>query len=218
MQIIHNSRSITGWLLALLGLFAILLVSSVITNVVLAARLREAGELLAKQNPPALKPGTQVPAIRARDLQKQPQQIEFSTSSAPTLLYVFTPSCGWCTKNLENIKVLAKHVGNKYRLIGLSLSADGLTEYVAQNEIDFPVLTEPDQDTVRSYRLGATPASILISPEGRVLKTWVGAWAGRTRAEIESQFGLRLPGFTPEKSQLTKPGAPRFVQAVEEYE
>jgi len=187
-------------LFGLLGLLVMLLAGSVATNFTLAKRLRDAGELLAKQNPPTLKAGTQVPAIRARDLQKRPQQVEFSASSAPTLLYVFTPSCGWCTKNLENIKTLAKDIRN-YRLVGLALSSEGLAEYVAKNGIEFPVLTEPDQSTVRSYRLGGTPATILISPEGRVLKIWMGAWGGRTQAEIETQFSVRLPGFINQGSK-----------------
>jgi peroxiredoxin len=187
-------------LFSLLGLLVVLLAGSVATNFALAKRLRNAGELLAKQNPPALKPGTQVPAIRARDLQKRPQQVEFSASSAPTLLYVFTPSCGWCTKNLENIKALAKDTRN-YRFVGLSLSSEGVAEYVAKNGLEFPVLTEPDQSTVRSYQLGGTPATILISPEGRVLKIWMGAWGGRAQAEIESHFGVRLPGLIDERSK-----------------
>lgn len=88
----RNASPVSRPMIALLGLLLALLFSSVATNFVLAARLREAGELIAKQSPQSLKLGTPVTIIKARDLQKGPQQVGFSKLSTPTLLYVFTPS------------------------------------------------------------------------------------------------------------------------------
>jgi hypothetical protein len=167
---------------------AALLVCSAAANFTLAMQLKKAGQLLARQNPQPLKPGAPAPPIEARDLQNQRRRIEFS---APTLLYVFTPACGWCGKNLDNVKALASH---GTRIVGLSLAAAGLEDYVKGNGIDFPVFTDPDAAALRAYQLGATPTAILIS-EGRVLENWVGAWDGRTQAQIEARFHVRLPGL-----------------------
>jgi hypothetical protein len=57
------------------------------------------------------------------------------------------------------------------------------------------VLADPDESTKRQYQLGATPSTIVISRNAKAVKTWLGAWAGRTGDEIESWFGLKLPGM-----------------------
>ncbi len=47
--------------------------------------------------------------------------------------------------------------------------------------------------TVEAYHLGETPMTILLSPEGSVLKIWRGAYTGGTKASIEAYFHLKLP-------------------------
>jgi peroxiredoxin len=196
-QVIDHSRGISRWLLALVGLLSLLLIISVAGNFVLASRLRQsAADMLAKRNPPSLQPGTRVPAIAGRDLRNEPQKIEVAGVSRPTLLYVFTPSCGWCTKNLDNIKALARHAEAGYRVIGLSLAAGGLGEYMTQTELKFTAVIVPDESTIRAYKMGATPATIVISAGGKVEKSWLGAYAEGADKEIEAYFGLHLPGLT----------------------
>jgi peroxiredoxin len=207
-------------LLALLALLAALLLISAAANYALAVRLRDPGERIAQLSPQtqSLKPGTLLPPLMASDSDNQPRKIVFSGAATPTLLYVFSPSCAWCTKNLDNIKALAKHTTNGYRVLGLSLSARGLADYIQRNGISFPVFTDPDPGTVREYRLGATPATVLISRDGRVVRSWLGAWVGEAQKEIEQQFGLRLPGIaeaTPAAGahQLTEVEAPLRARA-----
>jgi hypothetical protein len=38
-------------------------------------------------------------------------------------------------------------------------------------------------------------ATAVISPEGKVLAVWIGAWTGRNQTEVENYFHLRLPGL-----------------------
>ena len=47
-----------------------------------------------------------------------------------------------------------------------------------------------------AYRLGGTPATILVGSDGRVQRAWAGAFQGRIETEIESLFGVSLPGLT----------------------
>jgi hypothetical protein len=64
------------------------------------------------------------------------------------------------------------------------------------NHFTFPVYANPTPETVRALGLGSTPQTILISPEGEVLKSWAGAYVGRVRPEVEVFFGVNLPGLS----------------------
>jgi hypothetical protein len=42
----------------------------------------------------------------------------------------------------------------------------------------------------------STPLTLVISPQGRVLHSWAGAWVGRTLEEVEAALDVKLPGMT----------------------
>ena len=124
--------------------------------------------------------------------------IRFNSVSTPTLLYVFTPPCAWCTRNLPAVKTLAENLKGRYRVLGLSLSADGLQKYVTDSGLEFPVYGDVSADTRSAYHLGGTPDTILVSTDGRVMKHCPGAYVGSTKADIESYFNAHLPPVSPE--------------------
>ena len=88
-----------------------MLVCSVGLNVLLA---RKVNQLRSAQNASAadrlLKIGTNVPPITAMRLGGQVETISYASSDRPTVLYVFTPQCGWCTRNLDNLKALLEQI------------------------------------------------------------------------------------------------------------
>jgi peroxiredoxin len=112
----------------------------------------------------------------------------------PTVLYVFSPQCEWCARNIDNFRTIVGKANQEYRVIGLSLSEEGLEDYVASNHLDIPVYVA-SKDVQKQYRLGVTPQTLVISPEGRVLKDWAGAYAGQQKSQIEHFFHLKLPGL-----------------------
>jgi hypothetical protein len=80
----------------------------------------------------SLRPGMEVPAefgVRTADGQKA--TIIFASSVLPTIAYVFRPSCVWF--NSTAINTLAAQTLGRYRLVGLSLSEDGLSEFVKEH-------------------------------------------------------------------------------------
>jgi hypothetical protein len=50
----------------------------------------------------------------------------------------------------------------------------------------------------KSYGLGPTPLTLVLSSDGEILKSWVGAYSGHTQKEVESYFGITLPGLVRE--------------------
>jgi hypothetical protein len=82
--------------------------------------------------------------------------------------------------------------GDSYRFLGLSLSSEGLAEHAPS--LPFPVYANPSADTIRQYRLGATPQTIVVSPSGQVIASWRGAYVGPTKEAVEKYFDATLPG------------------------
>lgn len=206
---IHNAKvsttaktraltSITTMRLLSLSLCALLL-TSVVLNLVLARRVKSLNEAIATvKSEQSLTDGASVPSISAYEMDGRATVIRFDSVSVPTVLYVFTPPCGWCTRNLVAAKALAENLKGRYRVLGLSLSADGLQQYVADSRIEFPVYRDVSAETRSAYHLGGTPDTILVSTDGRVMKHWKGAYVGSTRTDIESYFKVNLPPVSPE--------------------
>lgn len=173
-----------------------LLVCSVFLNVILARKVEQLkNNLQVIKSEGKLPTGASVPAITARDLDGNPATISYGGDATPTVLYVFSPECGWCTRNLQNVRTLADGVRGRYRFIGVSLSKKMLREYVAEHEFDFPIYTDLPADVKASYKLGGTPQTIIISADGQVVKNWMGAYTGDLEDEVEEFFSLHLPGL-----------------------
>jgi peroxiredoxin len=177
-------------------ILALMLFTSVLINVALAHRLTQFNRLISATPARVLQAGTDVPPFTAVDLRGQSRAIVYKHESTATVLYVFTPGCVWCARNMDNFKALVEKEGGQYRLIGLSLSDAGLTEYVAKNDLKLPIYSRLSPETLKTYKLGGTPQTIVVSPGGRVLKNWVGAYVGQQKSEVEAFFHMSLPGLT----------------------
>jgi hypothetical protein len=85
--------------------------------------------------------------------------------------------------------------------VGLSLSSDKLIDYVKENKLEFPIYTDLPILTMREYKLGGTPQTIVVSPQGQVTRIWSGAFAEDLQREVEDYFSMKLPGIIdPEKA------------------
>lgn len=143
---------------------------------------------------------TVLPPLEAERLGGAREKIDFSADPRPTLLYVFTPSCRWCSRNLDNLKTVLTAARDTHRVIAVSLDPSS-AEYGREVGLELPIYINPSPETVESYGFGPTPQTLVISREGRVVKSWVGAYAGSAKPEVEEYFRTRLPG-------LSKPGLP----------
>jgi hypothetical protein len=165
------------------------LVASVGLNLV---QLRQARSL---RDEASLQVGARMPAIEATRLDGVRDRIAVE-GALPTLLYVFSPSCGWCDRNHASMNALAAALAGRYRVVGLSLTDRGLRDYLARNPLPFEVFVNPTAEAVSVYRMDRTPQTILLSSSGRVERVWQGAFAGRQQTEIEEYFRIRLPTLT----------------------
>jgi len=143
--------------------------------------------------------------MEVKSLDGSPASVSYDGAST-TVLYVFSVSCHWCEQNLDNIKTLSASFPGRYRFIGLSLDHDdpaAIREYASKNGLNFPIYYEPSLATRKSYRLGGTPHTTVVSPDSKVLNDWAGAYNGELRPEVESFFGVALPGMKPMSADET---------------
>jgi len=172
------------------------LLASVLLNVVLARKVQSFRQFQStKASDRLLKVGTTVPPIAARRLDGQPGVISYQGAEQSTVLYIFTPPCSWCARNVDNLKTLLDRERGQYRFIGLSLSDQALAEYVSKNDLKLPVYVGLSPETLKAYKLGSTPQTIVISPEGKVLEDWAGAYVGDQKSQVEAFFHVSLPGI-----------------------
>jgi peroxiredoxin len=184
----------TGWHVVTVGM--LLLLASVSLNVILASKVHSFRHVQSTKAAERLvKIGSIAPPIVAKRWDGQREIISYKSTNEPTVLYIFTPPCIWCARNMENLKTLLDKERGHYRFIGLSLSEETLAEYVAKNNLRLPVYSGLSAETLKAYRLGSTPQTIVISPEGKVLQDWGGAYVGQQKSEIEAFFHVTLPGI-----------------------
>lgn len=179
-----------------------LLIFSLAINLLLARRvagLKRTISVIKSESRLAL--GDTLPPIVAKDPHGRTAILDYSETERPTVVFIITPTCGWCTKNVMNMRALVENAGNRYRFVGLSLSSDKLLDYVKDNKLEFPIYTDLPILTMREYKFGGTPQTIVVSPQGQVTRIWSGAFAEDLQREVEDYFGVKLPGIKePEKA------------------
>jgi hypothetical protein len=164
-------------------------------NVALAVKVKVQRSRIAYLSNPKPIEGQQLPTILAKTLEGRAGVVDFRPEGPPTILYVFSPSCHWCARNLQNLRSVRDALGGRFRFIGLSLSKKDLSAYVARTGLSFPVFTEPSDASSLAYHFSETPETWVISGSGKLKKRWAGAWTGDTQKEIESFLGVALPGL-----------------------
>ncbi len=175
------------------GFLLLLLVASLSLNVYLGWKVKRGN---VQDDTVKLSPGMKVDPVTAVGLDGKLVTISYNGTNKPTVFYVITPSCIWCRRNQTNIDTLAETKANDFRFVGLSLAEAGLKEYVEEHHLKFPVYARLTAETIQSLGLGGTPQTIIVSPEGEILKVWAGAYVDSLRSEVEAYFGMQLPGLT----------------------
>lgn len=198
---IEDATAKRSWLDALEGrvasivLFAIL-TSSLALNVALGWKVQGPAARVAskglRQRPGIQEKAVLPESIPAVDATGQRTTLKLR-DDRPTVLYVLAPGCGWCKKNNANVRAMAAARSSEYRFIGLATRGEGLQEYLTDASLGFPVFVVGKESLVAELSLQVTPQTLLVTPQGVVQKTWLGAFHAADRREVESLFRLTLP-------------------------
>jgi hypothetical protein len=158
---------------------SLLLIASVALNVVLAMRLRQSATQRAS-TVQGLAAGQAIPAlvgeIRSGDALR-PHRYE-PRGSQGTLLYVSAAQCRWSQQNLPLFIDLAQQARGRYRVVTIDLTP-GLKPGEPSHLDTVPdalVLRNLAAESREVLRVQGTPETFLLSPDGKVVKVWLGAF------------------------------------------
>jgi hypothetical protein len=126
-----------------------------------------------------------IPPLSVRTMGGERRVLRFSSDRRPTVLYFVSASCIWCAQNALRVKQLARLKETRYRFIAVSLS-----RAVAQHmeQLGFEVVFSPNADRFRPYGIQGTPYTLVVSPEGNILRGWPGAYIGSVCESITRFF------------------------------
>ena len=134
--------------------------------------------------------GAQMPELKGFDPTGKPFSIAYGKDPRKVLVFVYSPSCGFCTQNWPKWWQLFPDLNrSSVRPIGVDVSATSTMDYISRQFKDLPVVTQIDPKDVVDYRLHLTPQTILVDETGRVEKVWSGVLTDANVAEIKRMIG-----------------------------
>jgi len=176
------------------GILLALLIGSLGINVYLGVARHRSG-VSAPSRPELIAEGTQAPSFEGTDVKGHPVTLVYSRDRRNTLLYVFSPTCHWCERNVANIRAVI-NARSDIHVVGINIGP--AMDITSASRQPFADILTPTRATAQAYRFSGTPATILISPSGKILKTWAGAYAGPIGTDVSKVLAVSLPGLLDE--------------------
>jgi hypothetical protein len=168
-----------------------LLFVSVAVNVVQARRIQSAGAMRSSR----AHLGQLALPIAVTDNDGHPLVVRFD-QHIPTVVYYFSPSCGWCERNWDNVREIAAHAEGRYRLVAVASEAS-LASFIDEHRLSFEVYGNVSDETRFALGLTGTPHTIVVSGQGLISHDWAGAFTGSVEHAVEELFHVSLPGLLP---------------------
>jgi hypothetical protein len=129
------------------------------------------------------------------DLNGRDVSVDVARSGKLTVVYWFSPTCVWCKRNSANMRAMMEGAGKRFDFVALSVTAEGVRQYLAENQLRGEAYAEPSVATRSAYGFGGTPQTIVIGADGKIVRSWEGAYSGRLGSEIGEVLGVHLPGL-----------------------
>lgn len=131
--------------------------------------------------------GAVAPAFDLPDLTGHRVSLE-SLRGHRVLLHFWAPWCGVCRREFGTLSALNRHLDPNEKLVSLIADApatEELRHFVAEHEIDYPVLIAND-DVVRAFHVTAFPTNYYLDADGRVRDHTIGM---TTRFAAQARLG-----------------------------
>ncbi len=176
------------------SVLAVLLVGAIVVIAAMGYRIYRWRGAEQGQNPTAT--GMQLAPFAVRDGAGKAMTIPVGHTEEPVVLYILNPDCYWCARNIENIRALARRRGSEFTFIGISTPGGDLRRYRKSALLPFPIYSVATINDIKPLQLARTPETIVVSPKGKVVKNWIGAYTGDVQDEIGNYFDVKLPGLT----------------------
>jgi peroxiredoxin len=145
------------------------------------------------------------PTFTTRSVTGETLDLETLRAHGPVVLDFWATWCKPCLAALPELEMLrARFAGRGLTVIGISV--DGPRNFpkvrpaARRLGLGFPIVLDEDGDLQRRFQVRAVPTSVLISPEGRMVRVTQGWRPGETeglRAAIETLLADTTGTATP---------------------
>jgi peroxiredoxin len=139
-----------------------------------------------------LQRGDVVQAVNATDLEGHPYQLEYNNDGRHRLLLFFSPNCPYCQQQVPLWRELLDNVdSSRFTVVGVvsdreskqSVSAHVAGAGYSKTKTPLSVVFF-DNESLGTYKLTATPTTLLIDDDGKVEYAWVGKWDESRAREV----------------------------------
>lgn len=178
-------------------------------NLLLIRQNLQLRQALERYQPRQLAAGEQVPSFSADGLDGAPVNVTYDGGRKKVLLY-FTPPCPYCRQQFAYWREMLERVdAGRFEVVGLVARNEDkarLEEYLravgcgadSPTPLRVALVTKQVQE---AYKLSGTPATVIVSADGRVEKAWPGRWSEAEAPEAGALLGVN---FTPRQFAARK--------------
>lgn len=122
-----------------------------------------------------LKEGESFLPMDVQSLDGTLNELIFSNKLNPTLLFIFTTTCPYCSQNIPNWKRIYEQNKDKYEIIGIGADElDNVKEYANENKLPYKIFVPVDKDFRKKYKISGVPQTIIVDTNNRIKKLWLG--------------------------------------------
>lgn len=138
--------------------------------------------------------GDIVPTMTLSTPDGQSVELPKAWAGRMTLVNLWATWCAPCLKEMPELQAFAGEQGaNGMQVVGIALDdAGAVHDFLRDHGIAYPSLVDVPGPADAGVRLGnpagVLPYSLLVSPEGRILKTRIGPFADRAEIEAWAQL------------------------------
>lgn len=147
-------------------------------------------DLNATGKKPAAEPGRAAPNFALQDLDGQTVTLA-DFRGRLVLLNFWASWCGPCRGETPDLQALQARVGGAgFTVVGVNQqeTASDARSFAAQFGVTYPVLLDRSGEVSNAYRVGrGLPVSVLVGPDGVVLRTYIGRVSAEDLAAIEDE-------------------------------
>ncbi len=136
-----------------------------------------------------LKPGEPLRGFQGTTPEGETRQLDSSNINGSTLILVFSVSCGICGENsLHRKKLLVDLAGSSVRVVGVTPDpANHIRGFLNANDLCLETLSVAgDSAVTKSNRWTVFPQTIVLDPDGRVVRIWAGLLDESRRIRVKN--------------------------------
>lgn len=155
----------------------VVILALAVSNVLLIRQNLQLRAALAAGGPEAPRAGDVFPAFAAAGLRGEQISVSYPEAGAKRVLLYFTPTCRYCRGQFAYWReILGRADRERFEVIGIASDREDrakLEDYLRQFGCDgasstpLRVALVPD-DVLRSYKLSATPTTLVVNNDGAV--------------------------------------------------